>query len=195
MEVSNNINNFKILKNNIDKWASDKGIHDKGSCFSQLSKTHEEVLELVTAFNNSDFEETKDAIGDILVTLINASWFVPDYDINDTYNEVMRKREEYGNYYDPLYFSTNFIRIFDALGFLFARLLDISSNEKTLEEDFNWTFKSQVHHIITALNNMVHSDRMLGLTLENCLQSAYEVISKRKGKMDPNTGIFIKENS
>ena len=190
---NNNINNFKILKNNIDKWAEEKGIHDKGSCFSQLSKTHEEVLELVTAINNSDFEETKDAIGDILVTLINVSWFVPNYDIVATYYKIKYVEKINGDKFKPIDFYKNIDRIFYSLGKLFSNLLIISDNKESYKY-FAKVFKNEINHIITSLNNMVNSDRMLGLTLENCLQSAYEVISKRKGKMDPNTGIFIKDN-
>ena len=184
---------FHELKNNIDKWASEKGIHDKGSCFSQLSKTHEEVLELVTAINNSDFEETKDAIGDILVTLINASWFVPNYDIVATYYKIKYVEKINGDKFKPIDFYKNIDRIFYSLGKLFSNLLIISDNKESYKY-FAKVFKNEINHIITSLNNMVNSDRMLGLTLENCLQSAYEVISKRKGKMDPNTGIFIKDN-
>lgn len=185
---------FHELKNNIDKWASEKGIHDKGSCFSQLSKTHEEVLELVTAINNSNFEETKDAIGDILVTLINASWFVPNYDIMATYYKIKYVEKINGDRFELVDFYKNIDRIFYSLGKLFSNLLIISDNKES-NKKFIKVFKNEVNHIITSLNNMVNSDRMLGLTLENCLKSAYEVISKRKGKMDPDTGIFVKDNN
>lgn len=185
---------FHELKNNIDKWAEEKGIHDKGSCFSQLSKTQEEVLELVTALNNSNFEETKDAIGDILVTLINASWFVPNYDIVATYYKIRYVEKINGDRFKPVDFYKNIDRIFYSLGKLFSNLLIISDNKESYKY-FVKVFKNEINHIITALNNMVNSDRMLGLTLENCLQSAYEVISKRKGRMDTNTGIFIKDSN
>ena len=185
---------FHELKNNIDKWAEEKGIHDKGSCFSQLSKTHEEVLELVTAINNSDFDETKDAIGDILVTLINASWFVPNYDIVTTYYKIKHIEKINGDKFKPIDFYKNIDRIFYSLGKLFSNILRLSDQPDS-NKKFTNIFKNEVNHIITSLNNMVNSDRMLGLTLENCLESTYEVISKRNGKMDPNTGVFVKESN
>ena len=73
---------------------------------SQAEKTHEEVLELISAIDEDDKEEIVDALGDILVTII-----------------------------------------------------------------------------IQA--------EMQGLSLEDCLQSAYNVISKRKGVM--KDGKFVKE--
>lgn len=77
---------FKKLNNNIVKWAKEKGILEKATPFSQHTKTLEEVEELGEAlvaqqageksFVNSKGEsvnteaEIKDAIGDIIVTLI-----------------------------------------------------------------------------------------------------------------------------
>ena len=59
----------------VNEWAEEKGIHEKGNKTAQLLKTHEEFGELVKAHIEKDTEQKKDAIGDILVTLINATWF------------------------------------------------------------------------------------------------------------------------
>lgn len=77
---------FKELDEKVVEWAEEKGIFDKATPFTQLSKTLEEVGELeraITAqskgmdhFYNLEGEtfdteaEIKDAIGDVLVTLI-----------------------------------------------------------------------------------------------------------------------------
>ena len=53
----------------IDDWGRDRGITVNGKPMSQFTKTLEEVAELLTAMNNKDMAETKDAIGDIYVTL------------------------------------------------------------------------------------------------------------------------------
>ncbi len=50
-------------------WAKDRGIFEHATPITQWSKTQEEVEELRDAIEASDREETKDAIGDILVTL------------------------------------------------------------------------------------------------------------------------------
>lgn len=54
----------------VEHWAAEKGILDKATPIKQAMKTQEEVLELCNAIINDDKEEIKDAIGDIIVTLI-----------------------------------------------------------------------------------------------------------------------------
>jgi NTP pyrophosphatase (non-canonical NTP hydrolase) len=54
----------------IEQWAKDKGILDNATTMKQAEKTHEEVLELISAIDEDNREEIKDAIGDIVVTLI-----------------------------------------------------------------------------------------------------------------------------
>ena len=54
----------------IEEWAKEKGILDKATTMKQAEKTHEEVLELMSAIDEDNREEIKDAIGDIMVTLI-----------------------------------------------------------------------------------------------------------------------------
>jgi NTP pyrophosphatase (non-canonical NTP hydrolase) len=97
---------YKELEKLVIDWADNRGIFEKGNTMSQAEKTHEEVLELISAIDEDDKEEIVDALGDILVTII-----------------------------------------------------------------------------IQA--------EMQGLSLEDCLQSAYNVISKRKGVM--KDGKFVKE--
>lgn len=54
----------------IEEWAEEKGILDKATPIKQALKTLEETTELCNAIVNNDFGEIKDAIGDIMVTLI-----------------------------------------------------------------------------------------------------------------------------
>ena len=80
------MNRFKELNERVVQWANEKGIFKKGTPLAQQSKTEEEVQELKEALlaqrnNLKDFyntkgykrntsEEIKDAIGDILVTVL-----------------------------------------------------------------------------------------------------------------------------
>ena len=57
-------------KENVVLWAKEKGILDKATPITQGLKTLEEVNELLVAIVNDDREEIKDAIGDIVVTVI-----------------------------------------------------------------------------------------------------------------------------
>jgi NTP pyrophosphatase (non-canonical NTP hydrolase) len=98
---------MKKLIKQVEEWADTKGILAHATTIRQAEKTLEETNELICAILNEDRAEIKDAIGDIMVTII-----------------------------------------------------------------------------IQA--------KMQGVTIEECLQSAYDVISKRTGKMI--NGQFIKDN-
>jgi NTP pyrophosphatase (non-canonical NTP hydrolase) len=54
----------------IENWAEEKGILTKATPIKQAMKTQEELTELCNAILDQNKEEIKDAIGDILVTLI-----------------------------------------------------------------------------------------------------------------------------
>lgn len=54
----------------IEVWAEEKGILAQATPIKQAMKTQEELTELCNAILNDDKEEIKDAIGDIVVTLI-----------------------------------------------------------------------------------------------------------------------------
>lgn len=51
-------------------WATQKGIFEKGTPIAQSCKTMEECTELITAIAFDNKDETIDALGDILVTII-----------------------------------------------------------------------------------------------------------------------------
>lgn len=52
------------------QWGIARGIVQNGKPIGQAIKTLEEVTELLDAINKGDIEETKDAVGDIIVTLL-----------------------------------------------------------------------------------------------------------------------------
>jgi len=58
------------LETAIEHWAVEKEILDKATPLKQALKTLEETTELCNAVVNNDRDEIKDAIGDIVVTLI-----------------------------------------------------------------------------------------------------------------------------
>lgn len=61
---------YRELEVLVEQWAEDKGILDKATPLAQSFKTKEEVNELIEAIEDNDREEVKDALGDILVTII-----------------------------------------------------------------------------------------------------------------------------
>ena len=58
------------LENKVLSWANQRGLLTDSSVFFQWKKTNEELIELLDAIIEKDREKAKDAIGDIVVTLI-----------------------------------------------------------------------------------------------------------------------------
>lgn len=63
-------NRYRTLETKIEEWAEDKGILQNGTTMKQAEKTHEEVLELISAIDEDNREEVIDALGDVFVTII-----------------------------------------------------------------------------------------------------------------------------
>lgn len=83
------------LEREVIAWAADRGILDNSTPVSQYSKTLEEVTELLEAILDDNPVEIRDAIGDIIVTLIIQCTFW-GVNINDCLNdafEVISKRK------------------------------------------------------------------------------------------------------
>jgi len=118
---------------NIRDWAEKRGIYSKGDTKTQFLKLIEEVGELGKAILNKDVEETKDAIGDIVVVLTNLT-------------ELANNDIFINQYYE------------DVAGDGGSRML--------IEESMD-------------------------ISIEDCINSAYEVIKNRTGKMD--NGTFVKD--
>ncbi len=64
------VSRYRQLEALIEDWAEDKGIIKKGTPTAQALKTLEEANELLDAIDKESKEETIDALGDVLVTLI-----------------------------------------------------------------------------------------------------------------------------
>lgn len=61
---------MKELINKIAQWGKDRMITVNGSTMSQAVKTLEETTELIDAVNTDNKPMIKDAVGDIIVTLV-----------------------------------------------------------------------------------------------------------------------------
>ena len=162
----------------IEQWGADKGILAKGiisggSLQGQMNKLYEEFHELHHACHHSNHEGIKDGIGDCCVVLI-----------------LMAKLSGYENpEISGLFTPTSSmlpIHEDDCIAEISITLHLIHLHIKTIDIlDFgtaNW--------IIGCLNSMAKGN---GLTIEECLQHAYDIISKRTGKMIDGT--FVKDQS
>lgn len=81
------------------QWAQARGIYENGTALGQASKTVEEACELLVAIAKNDKAEIADAIGDVMVTLINVA-VLTDLDVRQCfYNayKVIEHRKGYLN--------------------------------------------------------------------------------------------------
>jgi NTP pyrophosphatase (non-canonical NTP hydrolase) len=61
---------FASIEMDIVRWGEARGIIQNGKAMGQAIKTLEETTELLAAINKKDLEEVKDAVGDVVVTLL-----------------------------------------------------------------------------------------------------------------------------
>ena len=99
---SNNIVNQKEyemsyaeVEMKVIQWGEARGIVQNATAQSQAIKTLEEVTELFDALNKNDMDAAKDAIGDIVVTLIMVC-AVLDVDLTEclegAYDEIKNRK-------------------------------------------------------------------------------------------------------
>jgi NTP pyrophosphatase (non-canonical NTP hydrolase) len=81
------------------QWAKDRGIYENGTALGQAKKTLEEAGELLAAVASNDREEIADAIGDVMVTLVNVG-VLCDLDLRQCFfnaYKVIEPRKGYMN--------------------------------------------------------------------------------------------------
>lgn len=122
-------NEFQYIRD----WANAKGIYDKGDTKTQFLKLIEEVGELGKAILKNDINETKDAIGDIVVVLTN--------------------------------------------------LTELANNDIFINEYYE--------DVVGDGGSKMLMTESMDINIEDCINSAYEVIKNRTGKMQ--NGTFVKD--
>jgi NTP pyrophosphatase (non-canonical NTP hydrolase) len=81
------------------QWATARGIYENGTALGQAKKTLEEAGELLAAVAAEDREEIADALGDVLVTLVNVAALC-DLDLRQCFYQaykVIEPRKGYMN--------------------------------------------------------------------------------------------------
>ena len=90
---------FGMTEFQVMQWAQARGIYENGTALGQASKTVEEACELLIAVAKDDKAEIADAIGDVMVTLVNVG-VLTDLDVRQCfYNayKVIEHRKGYLN--------------------------------------------------------------------------------------------------
>jgi NTP pyrophosphatase (non-canonical NTP hydrolase) len=86
---------YSEIEMKVVQWGEARGIVQNATALSQAIKTLEEVTELFDAINKKNLDESKDAVGDIVVTLIMVC-AVLDIDLVEclagAYNEIKDRK-------------------------------------------------------------------------------------------------------
>ena len=160
----------------IQEWAKEREIYEQLTPFDELLKTHEEVGELIKACYDNDKPAIQDAIGDVMVTLINYCYFK-----KVDFTPIIRKSLK----------RPNTTRV--SLWFI-ALQVNRSLDSLIFDEARNNVFDT-LEYISFTICRMLRPLNSIALledtTLEECLNIAYKEIKNRTGKMI--NGKFIKD--
>ena len=159
----------------IQEWAKEREIYEELTPFDELLKAHEEVGELIKACYDNDKPAIQDAIGDVMVTMINYCYFIE----LDVIKHIKQAVELSVTGYYTISYVMN---AHNALGRLIS--LYMWNEGKKISEPSGLRVFSILHY----LNCIAHLE---GTTLEECLNIAYNEIKNRKGKII--NGKFIKD--
>lgn len=168
--------------NYIDKilaWADERNLLTQGDVFMQLEKSREENSELTKAItkyekgNAQAYDEIKDAIGDVYVTLVVASEIhcLPVYEI---FKNV--EFREYDSYHWQRY--TNLLRVYDCELYLSC----------VYEDSPHYNTPETLSNYVDFLNEIAIE---YNFTLVECIEYAYNQIKERTGKIVDGT--FVKD--
>ena len=149
----------------IQEWAKEREIYEQLTPFDELLKTHEEVGELIKACYDNDKPAIQDAIGDVMVTMINYCYFI-ELDAIEYIKQAVDLSVT--GYYTISYV----MNAHNALGRLIS--LYVWNEGKEISKPSGLRIFSILHY----LNGIAHLE---GTTLEECLNIAYNEIKNRKG--------------
>ena len=159
----------------IHQWAKERGIFDNSTPFNQLLKTHEEVGELIKACYDDDKPAIQDAIGDVLVTLINYCYMI-DGDAVSFFGNY--KKTIWNEYAEAIATSLT-------LNETLSTLMRSACIYKIRISDTIRFFISLIFDCLYPLADLYNT------TLEECLNIAYNEIKNRKGRII--NGKFVKD--
>lgn len=161
------------LRENIIKWADDKGILSKATPASQATKILEECLELVVADHNNNREEIEDACGDIYVTLVIEAHML-GLDLNELLPTAIEVTDGPLGFYTPRSILATATNIFGSV-----------------TEDYD-RYNPTDRFIQVVYYKLVSYCTQNNVSLKGAVQGAYNIISKRTGRME--NGVFVKDN-
>jgi phosphoribosyl-ATP pyrophosphohydrolase len=82
------------------RWGEARGIVQNGTAISQAIKTLEETTELLDALNRKNLADTRDAIGDVVVTLLMVCAIL-DINLTDCLKDAYEEIKDRKGYLTP----------------------------------------------------------------------------------------------
>ena len=165
---------LKTLQTNIEQWAVDRNLHT-GDPSRQVLKLIEEQGELAAAIARDNHEEMADAIGDVtVVALVMAKQLNVSVDLWTAFERSSKGSDEKID--------------------LNAAIASLAENVSHLATFVYYKHSHHAHHFIEYVITMVADvANALNIDYASAVQSAYDTIKDRKGKLV--NGVFIKEDA
>jgi len=160
----------------IQEWAKERKIYEELTPFDELLKTHEEVGELIKACYENDKPAIQDAIGDVLVTLINYCYMVEE-DVNHIIKHALTTTPDTKS--PPVRLA------------IFSEMVLADLLRYECKQGFKLSHISPYSNTLYIIKNLISISLLKSTTLEECLNIAYNEIKSRKGKMI--NGKFVKD--
>lgn len=154
----------------VRQWAEDRNLIEGSTPSKQAHKTMSEIGELFDAIGVGNHDEIKDAIGDVMVTLIIVTAQLDKLTISPMCCDNLVDDSSRSSCVSLLRQSSNLFEIFE-----------------------NDVLCDKAYDVISRMiNSLSHIAEIYDLTLGECLESAYNEIKDRKGRMV--NGVFVKES-
>lgn len=156
--------NWNEFKENVEKWAEERGIYEHSTPEAQLLKALSELGELADAVVKNDREALKDAIGDVAVCMVN---YAKMANADELYLSDVAEKIPTGD-------------AGECLGRACIKLGHLLIGDRN-------SFSTQL------VQNYVHEiAASSGLDFMGCCESAWHEIKDRKGRMVTG-GAFVKD--
>lgn len=162
---------MKDLNKKIIEWAKDRELDKKGTVECQAIKTAEEMAELIKGISKGDIDLIKDSVGDTYVTLVIGNMLDEEFDLEKIYADTIQVMDAHK---DKL--KINKKSVIKVLANIIIWIL----TERYSEEN-----------LYTLLEELITCASTYDLDFKDCVQSAYDEIANRNGKMI--NGTFVKE--
>jgi NTP pyrophosphatase (non-canonical NTP hydrolase) len=164
------------------KWIIDNAktsMYDENRSYIYNKAFFEEMLNKYENVSNKVAERNKEFIAALKAELVSKDNDFKSVDSNNDRFDNIRSWAKQRGLYDKGDTKTQFCKLMEEAGELGRAVLKDDKTE----------FIDAIGDMIVVLTNMAH---LGGTTVEHCIDSAYEVISKRTGKMV--NGTFVKDN-